>query len=106
VACCKLITIKLTTKIGFLKFIEYKNLKLWSAYALLGKDVSYTQKYPFIKIGGFLKRNKIQVLVENKILYKRITIRTNAQGIKLRDEIYGEKIDTKKQFRILFFVQN
>jgi len=89
-----------TTQKNFLKFIDFKDLHSWSAYSLLGKDVLYTQEYTFAKIGTFLERKKEQVFIQDKMLYKRPTIRTNGQGIRLRDEVYGEEIGTKKQFRI------
>jgi restriction endonuclease S subunit len=66
----------------------------------LGKNLIYTQKYPFVRIGDFLKRNKEQVFIQDDELYKRPTIRTNGQGINLRDEVEGKYIGTKNQFRI------
>lgn len=84
----------------YLNFIDFSQLSNWSTYALLGNNLLYTEKYPFFKIGSFLKRSKEKVVVEDKILYKRPTIRTNRQGIKLRNETYGKNIGTKNQFRI------
>ncbi len=50
------------------------------------------------KIANFLKRVKNQINIEDSNLYKRITIRTNHQGVKLRNETLGIEIGTKKQF--------
>lgn len=83
-----------------LKFVDFTKLVSWSSYALLGKNLIYTQKYSFVRIGDFLKRNKEQVLIENGVLYKRPTIRINGNGISLRDEVDGKNIGTKNQFRI------
>ncbi len=83
-----------------LHFISFSNLANWSTYTLLGKGLSYTDAYPFVKIGSFLKRNKTQVKIQNDILYKRPTIKMNNGGILLRDEVLGEEIGTKNQFRI------
>jgi len=83
-----------------LHFVSFTNLANWSAYALLGKGLSYTDAYPFVKIGSFLKRNKTQVKIQDDILYKRPTIKMNNGGILLRDEVLGEEIGTKNQFRI------
>lgn len=84
----------------YLKFIDFTQLSSWSSYALLGKNLMYNQKYTFVRIGDFLKRNKEQVSVQDEVLYKRPTIRINGQGISLRDEEVGKNIGTKNQFRI------
>lgn len=83
-----------------LHFVSFSNLANWSTYTLLGKGLSYTDAYPFVKIGSFLKRNKTQVKVKDDILYKRATIKINNGGIHLRDEVLGETIGTKNQFKI------
>lgn len=83
-----------------LHFVSFTNLANWSTYTLLGKGLSYTDAYPFVKIGSFLKRNKTQVKVKDDILYKRATIKINNGGIFLRDEVLGETIGTKNQFKI------
>lgn len=83
-----------------LKFVDFTQLMSWSTYALLGKNLIYTQQYSFVRIGDFLKRNKEQVQIEDGVLYKRPTIRINGNGISLRDEVDGKSIGTKNQFRI------
>lgn len=83
-----------------LHFVSFTNLANWSTYTLLGKGLNYTDAYPFVKIGSFLKRNKTQIKVQDDILYKRPTIKMNNGGILLRDEVLGEEIGTKNQFRI------
>ena len=83
-----------------LKFVDFTQLVSWSSYALLGKNLIYTQKYSFVRIGDFLKRNKEQVQIQDGVLYKRPTIRINGNGISLRDEVDGKNIGTKNQFRI------
>lgn len=83
-----------------LNFILFTQLSNWSSYALLGKNLIYTQKYPFEKIGSFLKRNKTQVKIQDGVKYKRATIRVNGNGICLRDELDGREIGTKNQFLI------
>jgi hypothetical protein len=88
------------TRNTHLKFVDFTHLVSWSSYALLGKNLIYTQKYSFVRIGEFLKRNKEQVQIEDGVLYKRPTIRINGNGISLRDEIDGKNIGTKNQFRI------
>lgn len=83
-----------------LKFVDFTQLVNWSSYALLGRNLNYTQKYPFVRIGDFLMRSKEQVQIQDGVLYKRPTIRMNGKGISLRDEVDGKNIGTKNQFRI------
>lgn len=83
-----------------LHFVNFTNLANWSTYTLLGKGMSYTDAYPFVKIGSFLKRNKTQVKIKDETLYKRATIKINNNGIFLRDQVLGEQIGTKNQFKI------
>lgn len=85
---------------SFLNFLNFTDLENWSSYSLLGKKLNYTQKFPFAKIGSFLKRNKTPIDVIDGQLYKRATIKINGQGIFLRDIKDGKEIGTKKQFLI------
>lgn len=52
------------------------------------------------KIGDFLNRVKNPIELNDSIEYKRVTIKTNHQGVLLRDVEIGAKIGTKKQFTI------
>lgn len=87
-------------KNNYLQVIQYSDVESWSTYSLLGKGLEFSKNYYLERIGAFLIRNKTQVQVENGVLYKRPTIRTNGQGIRLRDEVDGKEIGTKNQFRI------
>lgn len=51
-------------------------------------------------IGSFLNRVKDSVEIQDDIEYKRVTIKTNHQGVKLRNKALGSTIGTKKQFKI------
>ncbi|MDH1604037.1 restriction endonuclease subunit S [Empedobacter sp. GD03739] len=84
----------------FLNFLNFTDLENWSSYSLLGKNLNYTQKFQFAKIGSFLKRNKTPIDVVDGQFYKRATIKINGQGIFLRDIKDGKEIGTKKQFLI------
>jgi len=53
------------------------------------------QKYKF---GDFLNRSKLPIIIEDHIAYKRVTIKMNHKGVFLRDEEFGSKIGTKRQF--------
>lgn len=52
------------------------------------------------RIGDFLKRSKIPVIIEDDKEYNRVTIRINHNGVSLRDTEIGKKIGTKSQFII------
>lgn len=49
-------------------------------------------------IGDLLHRVKLPVDIEDKEIYKRLTIRTNHKGVSVRDTEIGMRIGTKKQF--------
>lgn len=51
-------------------------------------------------IGSFLVRVKESIELEDAIKYKRVTIKTNHNGIFLRDVVPGIEIGTKKQFLV------
>ena len=53
-----------------------------------------------VKIGDLLTRVKEPIDIEEDKQYKRVTIKTNNQGVYLRDIEFGRNIGTKKQFII------
>lgn len=53
-----------------------------------------------LRLRDVLTRRKDVVEIEDDTLYKRLTIRVKGRGIVLRDECPGEKIGTKRQFRV------
>jgi type I restriction enzyme S subunit len=84
----------------YLKKVTYSNFYNWSVQYLLESNHSYNEKYNFVKIGSFLKRNKTSIDIADGIEYKRVTIKINNNGVFLRDIEKGENIGTKKQFTI------
>lgn len=52
------------------------------------------------KISDFLLRKKDQIFIDDKKIYKRLTIKMHNKGICVRDEIVGSRIGTKNQFTI------
>lgn len=86
--------------INYLSIISFSNFTNWSVQYLLDTNHSYNEKYDFVKIGKFLKRNKTAIDIEKGIDYKRVTIRSKNNGVDLRDIEKGENIGTKKQFLI------
>jgi len=81
---------------NLLKAVRFMDLDKWSAnYALFAKIES---AYPLVPLSDVLKRVKNSVVIEDEMLYKRITVRLYGQGVLKRDELYGKEIGTKKQF--------
>lgn len=86
--------------IGKLKLVPFENIESWSAYNILEKGLTFSNRYKSVKIRSFLSRNKTPIKIEENTYYKRPTIKINGGGVFLRDEVKGEKIGTKKQFLI------
>jgi restriction endonuclease S subunit len=83
---------------NYLTFVPFANFNNWSVQYLLETKNSYNEKYDFVKIGSFLRRNKTSINIENNVTYKRITVKINNNGVYLRDTEKGINIGTKKQF--------
>lgn len=87
-------------KLKYLNTVSFSNFYNWSVQYLLETTHSYNDKFQFVKIGSFLKRNKTPIDIIDSISYKRVTIKINNGGIYLRDIETGNNIGTKKQFII------
>ncbi len=46
---------------------------------------------------AFLKHRKESFVIDDAEQYKRVTVRLHAQGVVLRDQVYGSQLRTKKQ---------
>jgi restriction endonuclease S subunit len=79
---------------------KFTNLDNWSVYSLLENIFEYNKNFELVKIGNFLTRNKTKILINDEIIYKRVTIKMNNNGIFLRDTKIGKAIGTKNQFTI------
>lgn len=82
----------------YLHFVTLQSLVNWSVAHLLNSDIGFTKHYPFVKIGDVIRRNTTLVSIEDKTLYKQITLKTNGGGAVLRDKKWGKDIGTKKQY--------
>ena len=89
----------LSTK-KYISTVPFSGLFNWSVQYLIDSQISFNKAYPMMRIGDFLKRDRTAVVIENDVKYKRVTIKVYNGGISLRDELLGEKIGTKNQFRI------
>ena len=83
-----------------LDFIGFDALVNWSVQYLGDSAIKFNRKYPLMRIGDFLTRNKIGIEIQDNVTYKRATIRVRNGGIYLRDTQDGRHIGTKKQFLI------
>ena len=87
----------MSTTYSYLQFVSYASIRNWSVHFLKGNDFGYSDRYPFVRIGSFLKRNKSEVVIEDDVEYKQVTVRTNNGGVCLRVTKKGKDIGTKKQ---------
>lgn len=55
-----------------------------------------------VRLDDVLTRRKDVVEIEDDVLYKRLRIQVKGRGVLLRDEIKGEEVGTKRQFRVEF----
>lgn len=83
-----------------LDFVGFNVLVNWSVQYLGDSAIKFNRKYPFMRIGDFLTRNKTGIEIQDNETYKRATIRVRNGGIYLRDTQDGRHIGTKKQFLI------
>lgn len=83
-----------------LDFVGFDALVNWSVQYLGDSAIKFNRKYPLMRIGDFLKRNKTGIEIKDDEVYKRATIRVRNGGIYLRDTQDGRHIGTKKQFLI------
>ena len=84
----------------YISTVPFSGLYNWSVQYLNDSKISFNKKYPMMRIGEFLKRNKTAVTIQDGVKYKRVTIKVRNGGVFLRDEEIGSKIGTKNQFLI------
>lgn len=83
---------------SYLQFVDLKEVDFWSVSFLKKHHHNFSKVFKSVKISTFLTRSKKIINIENGILYKRLTVKMNSNGVILRDEEFGEKIGTKKQY--------
>ena len=84
----------------FLHFANLKDIPNWSVQYADEEDLGFTKKYPMARIGSFLVRRKEAIDIQDRIIYKRVTVSTKGGNITIRDQKDGKLIGTKKQFVI------
>jgi len=85
---------------SLLSFVQYQECDNWSVSHLLTNQFDYNQNYKLVKISTFLIRDKTQIVLEDDVEYKRVTIKLYNKGVLLRNKAFGRDIGTKKQFII------
>jgi type I restriction enzyme M protein len=68
--------------------------------AKLKKATSSRGDWRTLELGDVLRRRKDVVEIEDGTLYKRIRIQVKGRGVLVRDEVDGNTIGTKRQFRV------
>lgn len=89
---------KQPSQYNYLKLVRFREFATWSVQAVLQPQKSYNDTFRLAKLGEVLERSKDDIIVQNEVLYKRVTIRLYNKGVTTRDEVYGKTIGTKKQF--------
>ena len=82
-----------------LKTINFRQTTDWNVKRI-ASHFAETYKYNRIPIGRCIERIKENVTVNDRTMYKRLTIKTKGEGVCVRDEIKGKEIKTKKQYRV------
>lgn len=89
-----------STSHKYLDFVRFPELYNWSVQYLNDSKIRFNKKYPLVRIGEFLTRNKTAVTIQDEPVYQRVTIRVRNGGVVPRDEVKGANIGTKKQYVI------
>ena len=82
----------------YLQFAPFQSMIEWSVAHLLNRDLGFTKRYPFVRIGDVIQRCAVLITIEDDVQYKQITVKTNGGGAVLRDIKWGKEIKTKKQY--------
>ena len=88
------------TSMRYLHIMPYQDLPNWSVAHILGNDLGFTNRYPFVSIGVLLKPSRNIVIIKDNVEYKQVTLKTNGGGAVLRGIKLGKDIGTKKQYRV------
>lgn len=84
-----------------IKILDYGEMEDWNVQPFFKHNqLKFRSGIPVVKIGDVLSQVNKPILLENDVLYTRITVRLFNKGIVERDKVYGSEIGTKKQFKI------
>ncbi len=84
----------------YITTVPFSGLFNWSVQYLNDSKIAFNKKYPMMSIGELLARSKDALTIQDDVKYTRVTIKVRNGGVFKRDEVMGEKIGTKKQYRV------
>jgi restriction endonuclease S subunit len=82
----------------YLQFVDLQDVNFWSVSFLKKHHHNFNKVFKSVKISEFLTQSKKIINIEDDILYKRLTVKINSNGVILRDQQLGKRIGTKKQY--------
>jgi len=72
----------------------------WSVSRHLQRCFGYNDRYPLVAIGEFLRQSRDEVIVQDDVEYKQLTVKTKGEGLCLRGTKRGRDIGTKRQWQV------
>ncbi len=87
---------RMVTENKYLSFSSLKQLNFWDYYTLSNKSQIHS-KFELVELSVVLTQRKEPIVIDDNLRYKRCRVQTRAQGVILRDEVFGKEIKTKKQ---------
>ena len=88
----------MVNNMNLLSTISLPELTNWSVRYLLDFTFNYNENFELVSIGEFLTKNRNIINIQDEIIYSRVTVRGNNNGVCLRNKEIGKNIGTKKQF--------
>ncbi len=83
------------------KMLDYGEMEDWNVQPFFKLNLlKFRPGIPVVKLGDVLHQAYNTILLENDVLYTRITVKLFNKGIVERDRVYGSEIGTKKQFEV------
>ncbi|MDO4230471.1 MAG: restriction endonuclease subunit S [Capnocytophaga sp.] len=84
----------------YLKWVDFKEISFWSVAYYRNKGNLFNQYFEKTILKDVLIPSRNIIEIKDEIQYKRITVKVNANGVVLRDEVFGKEIGTKRQFLV------
>lgn len=83
----------------YLHIVRLSQMQGWSVSRHLKRCFAYTDRYPMVAIGEFLRQSRDETVVQDEETYKQLTVKTRGGGVCLRATRCGKDIGTKRQWR-------
>lgn len=83
------------------RVLDYEEMEDWNIQPFFKiNQIKFRSGIPVVKLADVLRQVSDSVILEDNILYTRITVRLFNKGIIERDRVLGSEIGTKKQFLV------